>query len=442
MKQQNISKIFISIQLLLVFFLFLNISNKLNLFIDEYISLASNTSFFKNLDFNGGTKIGGSYSVMLTSGPLSAVGSVFGWNVSKNLFIARFFNFIWAISLHLIFINYIKKYYKINTDSMIIFSIFSLVLIPWFFGVLYSLGEITSTIFCFYSILMFPHNRKFSLALFSLSIFYGKLILIVIFGIFYLTYIYIHKEYKKIFFDSLFFSFPVIIWLLLVSLFYENGSVINYFIEFFNFNFTNNQSAGLKELGYFTLRDYFFSFQNSEVIKWSLADILRVLFSPLIFSFIFIYFYKNLSNELQKIIYPILLSTNFLYLWFWLLSPTKWIRYSQHFLLLQMLFLFFYLSQKNLKIGKFKICLIIIYLLVFMSSTLLILITLLLFIGFLIFNKFKFDTYINYFIYFFLLINLLNLNYEYSLKPDYNFNFIECKERLNSFECYLEYTSQ
>ncbi len=442
MKQQNILKIFISIQLLLVFFLFLNISNKLNLFIDEYISLASNTSFFKNLDFNGGTKTGGSYSVMLTSGPLSAVGSVIGWNVSKNLFIARFFNFIWAMSLHLIFINYIKKYYKINTDSMIIFSIFSLVLIPWFFGVLYSIGEITSTILCFYSILMFPHNRKLSLALFSLSIFYGKLILIAIFGIFYLTYIYIQKEYRKVIFDSLFFSFPAIIWLLLVSLFYENGSVINYVIEFFNFNFTNNQSAGLRELGFLTLRDYFFSFQNSEVIKWSFADVLRVLFSPLIFSFIFVYFYKNLSIGLQKIIYPILLSTNFLYLWFWLLSPTKWIRYSQHFLLLQMLFLFFYLSQKNLEIDKFKICLIIAYLLVFMSSTLLILITLILFIGFLNFEKFKLDTYINYFIYFFLLINLLNLNYEYNLKPDYNFNFIECKEKLNSFDCYLEYTNQ
>ena len=38
------------------------------------------------------------------------------------------------------------------------------------------------------SILIFPHNRKFSLVLFSLSIFYGKLILIVVFGIFYLTY--------------------------------------------------------------------------------------------------------------------------------------------------------------------------------------------------------------------------------------------------------------
>ena len=199
----------------------------------------------------------------------------------------------------------------------------------------------------------------------------------------------------------LYFLVFQIIWLLLVSLFYENGSVINYVIEFFNFNFTNNQSAGLRELGFLTLRDYFFSFQNSEVIKWSLADILRVLFSPLIFSFIFVYFYKNLSIGLQKIIYPILLSTNFLYLWFWLLSPTKWIRYSQHFLLLQMLFLFFYLSQKNLEIDKFKICLIIAYLLVFMSSTLLILITLILFYWILNFEKFKLDTYINYFIYFF-----------------------------------------
>tara|TARA_A100001011_G_scaffold652_1_gene754 strand:- start:370 stop:1701 length:1332 start_codon:yes stop_codon:yes gene_type:complete len=441
-KQKNIFKIFIFIELVLVFFLFLNVSKKLNLFIDEYISLASNTSFFKNLDFNGGAKTGGSYSVMLTSGPLSAVGSVIGWNVSKNLFVARFFNFIWAMSLHLIFINYIKKYYEINKDLMIIFSIFSLVLIPWFFGVLYSIGEITSTIFSFYSILMFPHNRKFSLVLFSLSIFYGKLILIVIFGVFYLTYIYIHKEYRKIVLDFLLFSFPAIIWLLLVSLFYKNGSVINYAFEFFNFNLINNQSAGFKELGFLTLRDYFFSFQNSEVMKWSLADILRVLFSPLIFSFIFIYSYKNLNIGLQKIVYPVLLSSNFLYLWFWLLSPTKWIRYSQHFLLLQMLFLFFYLSQKNLKIRKFKISLITIYLLVFMSSTFLILVTLTLLIGLLIFDKFKLDVNINYFICFFLIINLLNLNYEYSLKQDYNFNFIECKERLNSFECYLEYTNQ
>ncbi len=442
MKQLSILKIFIFIEIVLIIYLFFNVSKKLNLFIDEYISLASNTSFFKNLDFNGGVKTGGSYSVMLTSGPLSAVGSVIGWNVSKNLFIARFFNFIWAMSLHLIFTNFVKRYYKINKDFMIIFSIFSLVLVPWFFGVLYSIGEITSTIICFYGILIFPYNRKFSLVLISLSIFYGKLILIVIFGIFYLAYVYIQKEYKKVFFDFLFFSFPATLWLILVFLFYKDGNVFSYVIEFFNFNFTNNQSAGLKELGFLTIRDYFFSFQNSEVMKWSLADILRVLFSPLIFSFIFIFYYKYLNIGLQKIVYPVLLSSNFLYLWFWLLSPTKWIRYSQHFLLLQMLFLFFYLSQKNLKMSKFKIFLIVMYLLVFMSSTLLILITLILFSGILIFDKFKIEVNINYFIYFFLLINLFNLNYEYSLKPDYNFIFTECIEKLNSFECYLEYINQ
>lgn len=46
------------------------------MFIDEYVSLTSNIKFFKNLDYTAGEFLGGSYSIYLTSGPLSAIGSV------------------------------------------------------------------------------------------------------------------------------------------------------------------------------------------------------------------------------------------------------------------------------------------------------------------------------------------------------------------------------
>jgi hypothetical protein len=78
-------------------------ATKLNPFVDEYISITSNVEFFKNFDFNAGSAWGGSYSVYLTSGPISAVGSVFGWNLSNNFDIARVSNFYWIYLLQLIF---------------------------------------------------------------------------------------------------------------------------------------------------------------------------------------------------------------------------------------------------------------------------------------------------------------------------------------------------
>ena len=63
-------------------------------FIDEYISLTSNVNFFTSLNFYAGDFIGGNYSVSLTSGPLSSIGAVMGWNITNKLAIARIANFL------------------------------------------------------------------------------------------------------------------------------------------------------------------------------------------------------------------------------------------------------------------------------------------------------------------------------------------------------------
>ena len=114
--------------------------------------------------------------------------------------------------------------------------------------------------------------------------FYGKFLLIVIFSIFYLFNLFINKEYKNIYSDVFYFSIPLGIWFLLVAMHYEDNSILNYIEDFIYFNFTTNQSAGIKEMGSTSITDYILSYRISEVADWNIADKLRVLVSPIVFS--------------------------------------------------------------------------------------------------------------------------------------------------------------
>ena len=121
-------------------------SLKLSNFIDEYISLSSNFNFYRNFDFNAGDFIGGSYSIYLTSGPLSAVGGVFGWSIFESFSLSRISNFYWVLLLQVIFSYFILKIYNLDIQVLTIFNIVIILLIPWWQGALYSLGEIASMV--------------------------------------------------------------------------------------------------------------------------------------------------------------------------------------------------------------------------------------------------------------------------------------------------------
>ena len=112
------------VQIFFLLILFYISANKLGVFEDEYLALTSNSGFFTSLDFNGGIKAGGSYSVALTSGPVSSLGGVIGWLVSKNLLVARLSNFIWSLLLNLALLTYAKKYIKFDYNNLLIFSTF------------------------------------------------------------------------------------------------------------------------------------------------------------------------------------------------------------------------------------------------------------------------------------------------------------------------------
>lgn len=439
MKNNKTFLVIYSLQIAALFYLFYLTSKTLEPFLDEYVSLTANLGFFTNLDFNVEINNGGSYGVALTSGPISALGGVLGLIIFQDLMTARFLNFVWVFILQTGLVFLVKKYYEINFKILLLFSSLTFMLIPWYYGVLYSIGEIASTYLFFYSIIIFPKNRKVALVLISVCIFFGKFILIIIFSIFYLTYVIQNREIRYFIKDGLIFSIPLFVWLFLVYLFYEKGGVADYIVNFFNFNFTNNRSAGIDREST-SLISYALSFRDSEVINWNSANILRVFVSPIMFSFGLLYFKGKLQNQLKILVLPVVLSTSAHYLWFWLMSPTKWIRYSQHFLIITILFTLFIFSFVNKEINDKKFYLYFsIYLSLFLNSVFLLigLIAISFYIYFSNNKSVNRSTVTLLLIFFFL--NSLNGIFEVNSKTTYEFLFRECIEEINSNDCRNEY---
>ena len=439
MKNNKTFLIIYSLQIAALFYLFYLTSKTLEPFLDEYVSLTANLGFFTNLDFNAGINNGGSYGVALTSGPISALGGVLGLIIFQDLMTARFLNFVWVFILQTGLVFLVKKYYEINFKILLLFSSLTFMLIPWYYGVLYSIGEIASTYLFFYSIIIFPKNRKVALVLISVCIFFGKFILVIIFSIFYLTYVIQNREIRYFIKDGLIFSIPLFVWLFLVYLFYEKGGVADYIVNFFNFNFTNNRYAGIDREST-SLISYVLSFRDSEVINWNSANILRVFVSPIMFNFGLLYFKGKLQNQLKILVLPVVLSTSAHYLWFWLMSPTKWIRYSQHFLIITILFTLFIFSFINKEINDKKFYLYFsIYLSLFLNSVFLLigLIAISFYIYFSNNKSVNISTVTLLLIFFFL--NSLNGIFEVSSKTTYEFLFRECIEEINSNDCRNEY---
>ena len=439
MKNNKTFLIIYSLQIAALFYLFYLTSKTLEPFLDEYVSLTANLGFFTNLDFNAGINNGGSYGVALTSGPISALGGVLGLIIFQDLMTARFLNFVWVFILQTGLVFLVKKYYEINFKILLLFSSLTFMLIPWYYGVLYSIGEIASTYLFFYSIIIFPKNRKVALVLISVCIFFGKFILVIIFSIFYLTYVIQNREIRYFIKDGLIFSIPLFVWLFLVYLFYEKGGVADYIVNFFNFNFTNNRYAGIDREST-SLISYVLSFRDSEVINWNSANILRVFVSPIMFNFGLLYFKGKLQNQLKILVLPVVLSTSAHYLWFWLMSPTKWIRYSQHFLIITILFTLFIFSFINKEINDKKFYLYFsIYLSLFLNSVFLLigLIAISFYIYFSNNKSVNRSTVTLLLIFFFL--NSLNGIFEVNSKTTYEFLFRECIEEINSNDCRNEY---
>lgn len=421
------TKFLLTLQLIVIGFLIYNMSLSLRAFIDEIVSLSSNINFWNNgFDFRTGNSNGySSYSPKLTAGPISALGSSLSWNITQALPSIRIFNFVYVYLVQVVFCFFISKKHNFNFETLLIICGFIMTSIPWWYGTLYSLGEMISSILFFNSLILFNSFRRATLILMSISIFFGKFIFIICFLGFYISVLLNEKITLNILQDAFYFLIPLSVWLLLVYINYEQ-SLSSYFSEFLFVYFQQPELIGSFN---FSLENIIKNLQSSEVSTWNVSIILRVLLSPILIIFLLIK--KNVFGNNLDI--HLLFSIGFIYLYFWLLNPKKSVIYTQDFTYITLMLGFvaaFSLINSSNKINKLISLLIIS---TFMSSNI-IFFLLIIFILFITMKEINLNSAKSLLI-IFLLVSQFNAFIESQEWEKNTYSIIECIENFNFSKC-------
>ena len=414
----------------LIYFVY-KTSNTLPPFRDEAVSLSANISFYlEGLSFEGpsGTKFEGRYSPYLTSPPLSAVGSSIAWIFTDNFNIIRISNFIWVLAVQLVYTTYISKLYILDLRKLIIYSGFTLVSFPFWFGSLYSLGETISIIIFFNSLLLYNAFPKTSIFMMGWIVFFGKFLLGFLFIFFYIANLLINKKFKKAPLEILLYLIPSSLWFLLIRLRSNYSSISNYLNDF-NIIYQNNSYAG--EFSLSNLLNFQYIIDNFEVVlSWNPSVILRVFLPPILLFFVLI-FKKGEGFMLDsKQLFYFVCSIAPLFGWFILISPDKPLIYATHFTFPLLMYCFYLLSRNDLKINivnnsAFLICTL------YMTSNVLFIFSIIT----LIFINFSKRLSYSFFV-ILISLSLLNSTYEVIQQKSYVVDLETCKKDVTSYGCF------
>jgi hypothetical protein len=402
--ESKMNYIYLSLILYFSYSVVKNYSNYLKPFEDEITSLISGVSFIQTLDFDGSPLIFGNYSPNLTSGPLASFGSSIGWLISKDFSISRQFNFIYLVLLAFLLIilnkNVLNFGYLINLK----FVLFSIFLTPWWFGSLYSLGELFSIVLFFYSVLLIDKKPIFSIFLMSSSIVFGKLLQILV-VIPFLFIFFLKRKYTDYFKFVISFVSPIALYSFLIIFKSDYQNIYSYIRDYVDIVFSH-QSSGLSNSNIFSPSNILKNILNSE--------------------------FKKINKLLNYQLLGLLVSIFSAYFWFLIISDTKWIRYSQHYTYLVVAITLLILFSK-INLGKVSLALLILNLALYLSS-------IPIFIIFIIVTYY-FRNSRNFILVFttVLIINLVNIFVESSSLEYYDLNFESCKNSLKSLECIEDY---
>jgi hypothetical protein len=182
---------------------------------------------------------------------------------------------------------------------------------------------------------------------------------------------------------------------------------------------------------------------QSEYSQWNRYDIFRLLYFPIIFVFLVLKNKVNIENTFGNIAIPLISSISMTYVWFWLLSETKWIRYSQHFTVIIIISLLLFLGFGIIK-KRVDLFLTIISLGLMMDDRKELLMPLVILTFFmLVANSEDFRIkYSRIIIFLILSANFIYPYYENQNKPSLDFVIIECSETLLSDNCKDRYFNE
>ena len=431
---KNKTSLFLIPYSLLVFYFVFKTSQTLPPFNDEIVSLSANIGFFLNsLNFEGPreTIFQGLYSPYLTSPPLSAVGSSLAWSFTDNFNIIRLSNFAWVLVVQLLLGYQVSKIYNLNYQKVVIFSTFSLIAFPFWFGSIYSLGETISIIIFFNSILLYKDFPNVSILMMGSIVFFGKIILVLLFIFFYFSNLLLNKNFRKIPKEIFIFLTPSFLWLLLILFKSEYQTVGDYADDFLiMWNYMGSQVGNLSLLDILNYSNIVNNFETSEVLSWNTSVILRVFLAPILLSAVLVIKKgKELMLEVNQLVY-LFFGLAPLYGWFLLVSPEKPIIYAAHFTFPVLMFCFYLLSRKNLKKDLVNNTAFFTFSL-YMTSEILFAVSLLLLILISTTKKFKYSLIVPL-----IVLNIFNATYEVSQDEIYIVDITKCKPDVSSNYCF------
>ena len=432
-----IANLLISIGLVLSLQVVLNTSYTLKPWEDELISLTSSSNFFMNLNFLPSSSYG-NYSYALTSGILSAIGGVIGWNVSQSFVVARVANFLYVCLLQIIMVIFIfKDNKKFNTGIVFFCSFVSILLVPWWFSTMYLIAEIVSTLVFVNALFIYDKNKKLSLFLMGSSVIFGKFLMIIPSVLFLISKIELNSL-KRSFINSLFFITPFLFWYTLMYFKIGIEDFLYYLNNFFG-TLVNREDSGVQSALNFSFNTIYENLQKSEVPQWTPASVIRAALTPIICLFIYFknrnLFFKEFGVSFTSVLFGIIGT----YVWFWVLTPFKYIRQSTHFVLI-VIFVSLYIFLFSSGISKFYKFLLLANISLFLSDLkIIIAFNLVIFLYFILNEKQKGIFNLEVVLIFFLIINLINMNLELREKDIYDLKFSSCELDLFSSECVKEY---
>ena len=396
---------------------------KINNFEDELIALTSHIFFLTELEFKAPFLVDGMiFTPALTTGFNSSVGGAFGWLIFKDFYFSRLFNFIWLV-LEISLINFYLYKNKIINIKFLYYSILGLFCIPLWYNSLYGLGEILSSIIFFNSLLLYEKNKKLSIFLMSISIFFGKFIILLSFLVF--IGINIKKQNVK---SILYFVTPPTIWLFIIFIKTGLSGLLNYLNEFVIFLFGHGLSESDSSSNFY--QEVKNNIAMSEIADWSYATIIRTSLVPLAFSLFLLSKFLLKKSSKTDLSVSIIIIINYLY--FYLFSYQKYLRYSQIFLVITIFYLLYLLSNEE-KLSNFEKFTFILFLSFYASSELLIFFVL-------IYSFFSYKKKSIFILIFtFLVLNIVNLQYESRAYVSSNLDIYECRNNISSVECISNY---
>ena len=407
-------------------------ANKLPSFLDEFVSLSSHYFFITEFDLR--SPIGGeenlpitSFSPGLTSVFNSSIGGAISWLFIKDFHTSRIFNFIFTIfQLNLLNLFAFKK--KLINEFFVILSNLSIFLIPWWFGSLYGLGEVSACLIFFYGILFYESNKKISLLLISFSIVFGKFILLLSFLV--LFFLNLRKDGLKVFLYSLVVP---IFWQTIIFFKLGNEGYINYLISYKSFLFSQGVGNTILNTNFMNFIQFII---KSEISEWTAATLLRAVIVPFVLFLILFKMRKNRNFLIQNFQLIILIN----YVYFFLFSQYKWIRYAQPLLIFTIYLILYIVTVDQRTSFNIKILTFILFLL-FLSSELLIILGLLS-LSLTRLKNLKINFNLSLILIFLLSLNILNLLYESLSIPIYQTFYNTCSIENFTLNCALDYMEQ